>query len=304
MGYNDTTLKKLFSLSGNVCAFPNCIAPIFDTDLGIVVGEICHIKGKSPNGPRYDSNQTDEERNSYENLMLMCGAHNKIIDDKKTRDRFPVELLMQYKADHEAKYQNSVVNDELTNRFVSELNVEGSIIRTFNQTGGQAAHLITNYINQPTPPPPQINLTLLFEWLLTKVEHEIGEDYYDFRITIRNDGSTTVRDFRLDIDFPNEYLNQHTICAAEVESRRTLERRLFRMTPDKFGGILLYPGDSRHVFSGTYIIRKRQYAEGMSERIVVSLYHGDELLDRVEKPIAEMLNEERMLHLGIKKSTI
>src|SRR4051794_22269698 len=109
MAYTESTLKKLFALSGNVCAFPNCNAPIFDTDSGVVVGEICHIKGRSPNGPRYDPDQTEAERNGYENLMLMCGAHNKIVDDKKTRDKFPVELLQKYKADHEAKHSNSVV---------------------------------------------------------------------------------------------------------------------------------------------------------------------------------------------------
>src|SRR2546421_5746158 len=142
MGYSDITLKKLFALSGNVCAFPNCGAPIVDTGTGIVAGEICHTKGNSPNGPRYDAEQTDLERNGYENLILMCGAHNKIVDDRKTRNKFPVELLMQYKADHEGKYRNNVVDDDLANSFVAEFHFQGSIVQTINQSGGQAAHII------------------------------------------------------------------------------------------------------------------------------------------------------------------
>jgi hypothetical protein len=53
MVYTEVTLKKLFALSGNVCAFPGCTAPIVDTEHGIVTGEICHIKARSPEGPRY-----------------------------------------------------------------------------------------------------------------------------------------------------------------------------------------------------------------------------------------------------------
>lgn len=93
MSYSETTLKKLFALSGNRCAFPGCQAPIVDDDSGIVVGEICHIKGKSPKGPRYDSQQSEAERNKYENLLLMCDPHNKIVDHKDTRHKFPVEVL-------------------------------------------------------------------------------------------------------------------------------------------------------------------------------------------------------------------
>ena len=52
MSYSVPTLKKLFALSGNECAFPGCKAPMVDAGSGIVVGEICHIKGKSPNGIR------------------------------------------------------------------------------------------------------------------------------------------------------------------------------------------------------------------------------------------------------------
>jgi hypothetical protein len=291
MGYNDITLKKLFALSGNICAFPACSAPIVDTDMGIVVGEICHIKGNSPNGPRYDAEQTELDRNAYENLMLMCGAHNKIVDDIKTRNKFPVELLMQYKADHEGKYRNSVVDDHLANSFVAEFHIEGSIVQTINQTGGQAAHIITNY-NQPVSP-PQITLTPLFEWRLTGVTHP-SIDSYDFRIALRNDGSTTVRDFRLDIDFPNAYLNQSTSYGCEIESRRTPERRLFRVTPDKFANMVLYPGDSQDVFAVGFQVTKAHYIEGISDSVSISIYRGDDLLSRIDKPIADMLNRERL----------
>jgi len=91
MSYTDATLKKLFALCGNVCAYPGCNSPIVDAETGITVGEICHIKGKSLNGPRYDPNQTDAERNGYANLLVMCDAHNKIVDHKSTRESSPLK---------------------------------------------------------------------------------------------------------------------------------------------------------------------------------------------------------------------
>jgi hypothetical protein len=97
MTYSEQTLKKLFALAGNECAFPGCTAPIVDTEHGVVTGQICHIKGKSPNGPRYDASQTEAERNGYANLLVMCAPHNKIVDDEETRAQFSVELLTQIK---------------------------------------------------------------------------------------------------------------------------------------------------------------------------------------------------------------
>jgi hypothetical protein len=40
--YSDSTLKKLFSLSGNICAFKSCNSKIID-EFESVIGEICHI---------------------------------------------------------------------------------------------------------------------------------------------------------------------------------------------------------------------------------------------------------------------
>lgn len=54
-----TTIKKLFALSGNQCAFPKCPITIIEESSNIVIGKICHIKAQSPKGPRYDENQSD-----------------------------------------------------------------------------------------------------------------------------------------------------------------------------------------------------------------------------------------------------
>lgn len=92
------TLKRLFAKSHNQCAFPQCDLPIVE-DSGTVTGIVCHIKARSKGGPRYDLKQTDEQRHAFENLVLMCGRHSKIIDaDPK---KFGVDLLTEMKDIHE-----------------------------------------------------------------------------------------------------------------------------------------------------------------------------------------------------------
>jgi hypothetical protein len=90
-----TTLKRLFALSQNRCAFPGCTAPLIE-DTGTVTGIICHIKARSERGPRYDPTQTEEERCAFDNLLLLCGRHSKLIDSE--HHRYTVEVLRGMKA--------------------------------------------------------------------------------------------------------------------------------------------------------------------------------------------------------------
>ncbi|OZD79384.1 hypothetical protein CH273_14280 [Rhodococcus sp. 05-339-2] len=64
-----------------------------------VLCEDAHIVAESPAGPRGDSPLTRAERNRYENLILLCNYHHQQIDSQP--ESFPVELLHQWKADHE-----------------------------------------------------------------------------------------------------------------------------------------------------------------------------------------------------------
>jgi tetratricopeptide (TPR) repeat protein len=95
---NARTVKQLFAVSGNHCAFPECArALVIDKT---VVGEICHIRAQSAGGPRYDPAQSDAERRGFDNLVLMCPAHHKVIDDHP--GDWPVERLVEIKTAHEA----------------------------------------------------------------------------------------------------------------------------------------------------------------------------------------------------------
>ena len=93
------TIKHLFAVSGNRCAFPKCALPLVDESSSKITGRICHIKAQSPKGPRYDPDQTEEERHAFGNLLLLCPYHHEVIDyDVET---YTVERLLQIKLEHE-----------------------------------------------------------------------------------------------------------------------------------------------------------------------------------------------------------
>lgn len=87
----------------NRCAFPECSTPIVMTASGTIVGEVCHIRAQSALGPRYDSNQSDEERHGFENLVLMCRVHHKVIDAPENVGKYTVAALVEIKHSHEAE---------------------------------------------------------------------------------------------------------------------------------------------------------------------------------------------------------
>ena len=93
------TLRALFAKSGNVCAFPGCSQELV-TDDNLYVAEVCHIEAAEPKGPRFNHGSDDEERRSFENLLLMCHAHHRRVDtDIET---YPVDRLRKMKAEHES----------------------------------------------------------------------------------------------------------------------------------------------------------------------------------------------------------
>ncbi len=94
------TVKRLFAKSRNQCAFPGCSIPLVE-DSGTVTGEIAHITGVSANGPRFDPKQTDVERHSFDNLILLCGRHHRVIDFEV--EKYSVACLLKIKHEHESQ---------------------------------------------------------------------------------------------------------------------------------------------------------------------------------------------------------
>ncbi len=102
-GPTDTTIRRLFALSMNRCAFPNCQTPVLDQHSNTILAEVCHIHARNERGPRYDPKQTDAERHGFDNLILLCGVHHKLIDAPENAHRFSASELIALKARHEGE---------------------------------------------------------------------------------------------------------------------------------------------------------------------------------------------------------
>jgi len=95
--------KRLWAKAANRCSyrFANevCDQALVLDDRGtdVVVGNECHIVGDRPGSARYMAECTD--RNSYENAILLCSVHHKVIDDSERT--YTVDVLQQMKRDHE-----------------------------------------------------------------------------------------------------------------------------------------------------------------------------------------------------------
>lgn len=102
-------LHLLFMRSGNRCAFTDCrrllTAEGNKLDRIVVLGEAAHMVAESPKGPRGDSPLTLEERNRYDNLMLLCSQHHQLVDAQPKT--YTVERLRGMKGFHELRVQNS-----------------------------------------------------------------------------------------------------------------------------------------------------------------------------------------------------
>ena len=101
--YTKATIKKLFASSGNQCAFPDCTQNIVDKE-GNMIGEICHIEAAEEGGLRYNLAQADKEKAHYNNLILLCGNHHTVIDNKDNINKYTVDALKEMKENHENNY--------------------------------------------------------------------------------------------------------------------------------------------------------------------------------------------------------
>jgi hypothetical protein len=95
--------KRLWGLSASRCAFPDCRQELVEQSSdgrgAVLVGQEAHIVARSQDGPRGISDLSESERDTYDNLILVCARHHIVIDNDVAA--YPVGKLLDFKADHE-----------------------------------------------------------------------------------------------------------------------------------------------------------------------------------------------------------
>src|SRR6266699_3648707 len=145
----EATVRRLFAVSGNRCVFHRC--PVRVVTDGSITAQMCHIKARSPDGPRFDASQTEDERNAFDNLLLLCGVHHKVVDDDV--ETYTVERLQRLRAVQEAGADVDVpqLDDAQVRHLIETTNIEiaDSVIVQANAViNSQIAGSITNVFNQ------------------------------------------------------------------------------------------------------------------------------------------------------------
>ena len=103
----------LWGRSGNMCAFPDCkkvlVVDETATDDPSIIGEEAHIVGQKETGPRGFHPLEFEKRDNYDNLILLCLVHHKVVDDQQ--DEYTVENLHHFKDEHEKWVKGNLITD-------------------------------------------------------------------------------------------------------------------------------------------------------------------------------------------------
>jgi hypothetical protein len=120
MAISITTQRRLFADSGGFCANPICPSPYLFRELDLAepptIAEMAHVIAQSRAGPRGEEPLRDEERDLFENLVLLCANCHKVVDDMKALGRYSVELMRRWKAEHGRRVRESFEAPEVGDR--------------------------------------------------------------------------------------------------------------------------------------------------------------------------------------------
>lgn len=112
MSISTKTRKTLWAKSGNRCALchTELVGYSNATYQDVIIGEECHIISSSPKGPRHNTN-IKIGFDDYDNLILLCSIHHKVIDEQV--DVYTVPTLLLIKSQHEVQIKK--ILDEIAN---------------------------------------------------------------------------------------------------------------------------------------------------------------------------------------------
>jgi 5-methylcytosine-specific restriction endonuclease McrA len=123
MSISSKTKRLLLARSGGYCQNPECnkdLYPYFEDGTITNIEELAHIIAKSEGGARGDEPLPLDQRDEYDNIILLCPTCHTIID--KNSEKYPSQVLKKWKREHEDKIKSNFHVSKYKDR--SELRVE------------------------------------------------------------------------------------------------------------------------------------------------------------------------------------
>jgi len=113
--FSEKTKLQIAKRAGWRCSDPSCRRPTIgstsDGDGEINLGTAAHICAAAPGGPRYDPNQTPEQRRSADNGIWMCRLHGTAVDANDST--FTDVLLHKWKREAQQDSWRSVLYNDV-----------------------------------------------------------------------------------------------------------------------------------------------------------------------------------------------
>jgi hypothetical protein len=113
MAVNNKDRKALWGRSGSRCAMCRkaLVADKTEEDPEAILGDEAHIAAQSPGGPRWGDLPPLVGVDSYDNLIMLCRVHHKLVEYQP--NYYTAHRLLEIKADHE-KWVNDRLDDVTT----------------------------------------------------------------------------------------------------------------------------------------------------------------------------------------------
>lgn len=112
-----STKRTLGERAAYICSNPACrtptIGPHSDPEKSLKTGDACHIEAAAPGGPRFNVNQTEEQRRHISNGIWLCTECSRRVDADEMR--YPAETLRGWKHDSEQWLLNGGIVPGLPN---------------------------------------------------------------------------------------------------------------------------------------------------------------------------------------------
>ena len=108
--------KHLWSAAAGICSYhhngESCEKALFtkNGEMDTNIGQECHIIGEKPAAARYQEEYKEKE--TYDNAILLCNDHHKLVDDNP--ELYTPIVLRQMKTEHE-----QIISDRLSKKEIS-----------------------------------------------------------------------------------------------------------------------------------------------------------------------------------------
>ncbi len=130
MSIEAKTKRLILARSGGFCGNPGCNAdlfPLFGSNKITNIEQLAHIIGQSEKGPRGDEKLKIENRDDFDNIILLCpNCHQKI---DQFPQLFPFLTIRKWKKEHEKRIRELFVIPRFETRAVARKVVE-KLLRT------------------------------------------------------------------------------------------------------------------------------------------------------------------------------